>query len=81
MVELEDWPHNQAVNTRALGPCRFYNMAIIIRSAHIVPATAGIYYINNYINWDQYNTLYDPDFISNGVKDANAIYKKYTRNI
>jgi hypothetical protein len=78
MVKVEDWHLSQAMNARNLGPCWFYNMSTILCNAHIVPGTPGTYYINNYVDWDQYNTLYNPDFITLGIRDADAIYKKYT---
>jgi hypothetical protein len=79
MIELEEWPGSQALHAKKLAHCCFYDMSTIIRSAHIVPAwSATTYFINNYIDWDQYNTCYDPDFLENGIRDADAIYKKYT---
>ena len=37
---------------------------------HIVPAVTyclDLYYINNYIDWDQYNTLYLDNFLKEGT--------------
>lgn len=72
---------------RTIGNRRFYNLNNILRGAHVVPAfleeneglaDAGrtgrkkkIYYINNYIDWDQYSTLYDPDFLKKGKRLAD----------
>ena len=41
-------------------------MQSILQSAHVVPAGYSyldLFYINNYVDWDQYNTLYSPDFL------------------
>ena len=47
-------------------------MSIILRSAYVVPIGLqdGTYYINNYIDWDIYNIIYDPDFFSQGMRAA-----------
>jgi FMN phosphatase YigB (HAD superfamily) len=55
-------------------------MAEIIRSAHVVPGSkAGWFCINNYIDWDQYNTLYDLDSseerLAAGIRETEAISK------
>lgn len=36
------------------------------------------FYVNNFIDWDQYNTIYDPDFLSNGTKAADE-WDKYRK--
>ena len=32
-----------------------------------------VFYVNNYIDGDQFNQLYDPDWIEKGIKNADAI--------
>ena len=32
--------------------------------------------VNNYINWDQFNQLYDPDWIEKGIRNADAVVCK-----
>jgi hypothetical protein len=78
MVEVTDWPTSHAVRPRLLGGWRFYNVKAIHRSAHIVPTGApGQYYINNYIDWEQYNTIYDTDWMAKGMKQALAIRDRW----
>ena len=71
MFEVEHWPESQARNPRNLNHCRFYEPSSITRSAHLIPATIGreaedtgpkIWYVNNYIDWESYNTYYDPEY-------------------
>jgi Plavaka transposase len=73
MVEVKRWPRS-SVNTRqVLGGGRFYSMPSILRSAHVVPAATScpdLYYVNNYIDWDQYNTLYSDNFLEEGTRIA-----------
>ncbi len=35
-----------------------------------------MFFVNNYIDWDQLNKLYDPDWIEKGIKNANAVIRK-----
>ncbi len=78
MVEVEDWPQVRTSNSRDLGHRYFFDMSTILRSAHVIPAgNAGTYYVNNYVDWDQYNTIYDPDFLTNGIREADRIAKQY----
>ena len=77
IIEVKDYPCILSTNPRNLGLCWFYSISTILRSAHIIPATHGIYFINNYIDWDQYNTLYDPQFIAKEIQVANNIQHKY----
>lgn len=59
-------------NPRALGAMRFYEIPTIIHCAHLVPKDAGnsVYYVNNWINWEAYNTIYDPDFLAKNRRAA-----------
>jgi hypothetical protein len=78
MVEVEDWPQMRSQNPCNIGHCCFFDMSTILRSAHVIPTgNAGVYYINNYVDWDQYNTIFDPDFLMNGTQDADRISKQY----
>lgn len=71
-------------NSRA-ARCRIYDFSHITRTAHLVPTqletpaelASGVqnWYINPYIDWDQYNTLYDPNFLSINRKNAWQAFK------
>ena len=51
---------------------------MILRSAHVIPSgNVGIYYINNYVDWDQYNTIFDPEFLANSIREADRIAKQF----
>jgi hypothetical protein len=49
---------------------RFYTVTNIIRSTHVVFNDRDFYYVNNYINWKIYNTMYDKIFLKNEIKRA-----------
>jgi len=78
MHEVENFPPNTSQNSRLLGPRRFYDLSHIIRSAHLVPANQARtrFYVNNFIDWDQYNTVYDPDFMASGKQTADEWEKQ-----
>ena len=66
MVELEPWPASSATQRRTLGARQFVPIPRVRRSVHIVPAYTGktvgkddVLYINNYADWDIYNSIYD----------------------
>ena len=78
MVEVEDWLQVCTQNPRNIGHRYFFGMSTILRSAHIIPTdNIGLYYINNYVDWDQYNTVFDPEFLTNGIRDADRIAIEY----
>ncbi|TAQ90574.1 hypothetical protein B7494_g1099 [Chlorociboria aeruginascens] len=66
MIEVTRPPIPTADRPRVLKGRRFYNLSLVLRSAHIIPASnnilekpTDIFYINNYIDWDQYQVLYE----------------------
>ena len=78
MVEVEDWPEVRTQNPRNIGHRCFFNMSTVLRSAHIIPTdNTSVYYINNYVDWDQYNIIFDPDFLTNGIRDTDRIAIEY----
>ena len=50
----------------------------VLRSVHIVSKDQNkfVFYVNNYINWDQFNQLDDLDWIKKGIKNADAVAYK-----
>jgi hypothetical protein len=78
MVEVEDWPQVRSQNPHNIGHRCFFDMSTILRSAHIIPTgTTGLYYVNNYVDWDHYNIIFDPEFLVNGIRDADRIAMEY----
>ncbi len=51
-----------AENSCNLGAHRIIEISSILCSAHVVPKDQDkvVFYVNNYIDWDQFNQLYDP---------------------
>ena len=67
-----------AENPHNLGAYRIIGISLVLCNAHVVPRDQDkfVFYINNYIDWDQFNQLYDPDWIENGINNADAITRK-----
>ena len=78
MVELEKYPISRVENPLNLGSQRFYKISKVLRSAHVMPrdTEGNTFYLNNYIDWDQFNQLYDPEWQSKGTQSANAIVQR-----
>ena len=63
MVEFEKMCTSIAENPRNLDACQIIEIFSVLCSTHVVPRNQDkvVFYVNNYIDWDQFNQLYDPD--------------------
>jgi len=82
LVEVEPIPPSGAENPWKLGSRRFYEISTIQRSAHLVAARLTsaekqFFYINSYIDWDQYNALCDHTISRHSLAMA-YIYLSYS---
>ncbi len=76
MVEVEPWPITIRKNPRFLIGERIYSLAHIIRGSHIIPAIlppVQYWFVNNYIDWAQFNTFYDKDFERKRTRTVDKI--------
>ncbi len=80
MVELEKMCASMAKHPRNLGAHRIVEISSILRSAHVVPRDQEkiMLYVNNYIDWDQFNQLYAPDQLEKGIQNVDAVARKLT---
>jgi hypothetical protein len=77
MIEV-DWPQVHIQNLHNINHQYFFDMSTILRSAYIIPtSTRGLYYVNNYIDEDYYNAIFNPKFLANSLRDADRIAKEY----
>jgi hypothetical protein len=78
IIELSDWSAHVFNNSQFIKSQRFYTMSMILQSVHIVSASLEkrqriknvIYYLNNFIDWDSYNSIYEEDFLNKDTKIA-----------
>ncbi len=63
MVELEKYPISRAENPLNLGSQQFYKISKVLQLAYVVPrdTVGNTFYLNNYIDWEQFNQLYNPE--------------------
>ncbi len=80
MIEMKNWSINLIRNSWKLKAHWFYWLMNVIQSAHVMfmNENMNIYYVNNYIDWDQYNTLYDEDFLKKKHQKMNELNKIMT---
>ncbi|KAH5425785.1 hypothetical protein HBI46_038730 [Parastagonospora nodorum] len=80
--------NRQIDNTTRMLTFKFYDLSTIIRLVHLVlrdlpnltTRTTMSYYVNNYINWDEYNRLYSPTFDIDLLRTLQEYQQKRTRN-
>jgi hypothetical protein len=66
MITVRRWPITCSANPRKLHAFKFYTLPTILRPAHLIPcnlpspnsAEAQVFFVNNYISWEEYNSLY-----------------------
>ena len=63
MIKLEKMCIPTAENLRNYGIYQMIEILLVLRNAYMIPRDQNIlvFYINNYINWDQFNKFYDLD--------------------
>ncbi len=78
MIELEKMRTSIAENPRNFDAHRIIEISSFLHIAHVVPRDQDkvVFYINNYIDWDQFNQLYDLDWIEKGIRTADAVAHK-----
>ncbi len=78
IIELNDWPAHVFNNSWFIEGQRFYIMSMVLWSVHIISASlkkrqrikGAMYYLNNFIDWDSYNSIYEKDFLTKGTNVA-----------
>ncbi|KAH6106398.1 hypothetical protein HBI64_236390 [Parastagonospora nodorum] len=88
MLSMRRRAWNAASKRRTLQAFKFYDLSTIIRLVHLVPRdlpdsttrTTMSYYVNNYINWDEYNRLYSLTFNIDLLRTLREYRRKQTQN-
>ena len=78
MIELEKIYTSTAENLCNFGAYWIIEISLVLHSAHVIfrDLDKFVFYVNNYINCDQFNQLYDLDRIDKNIKNADAIAYK-----
>ncbi|KAH4152390.1 hypothetical protein HBH43_235160 [Parastagonospora nodorum] len=88
MLSVRRRAWNAASKRWILQAFKFYDLSTIIRLVHLVPRdlpdlitrTTMSYYVNNYIDWDEYNRLYSLTFDIDLLRTLREYRRKRTRN-
>ena len=73
MVEVQRSMKDPIIKARILRRRRFYYMGLILRSTYLIPAgevRPNVFYINPYVDWDQYIFIYDRDFKEKDIESV-----------
>lgn len=75
MVKLKKWSISIAQNLYILGTSCIIKIFVVLHSGHIMPGDQEktVFYVNNYIDQDQLNQLYDLDQLNKSIQNADAI--------
>ncbi len=67
-----------AENPCNLGAYQIVEIALILCNVYVVPRDQDkvVFYVNNYINWDLFNPLYDLNSMEKGIRNVDAIARK-----
>ena len=78
IVELEKYLILRAEKSLNLGGQQFYKISEVLQSAYVLlrDIEGNTFYLNNYIDWNQFNQLYNPEWQTKGTRSANAIVQK-----
>ncbi len=82
MVKVEHWQDLISLNARILTNQRVIQLLPnIVWSVHVVFARPNqiFLYINNYIDWDQFNILFNLEFLSIRTRIADKIATSYNK--
>jgi hypothetical protein len=75
MIELKNWKNEIARNSRNLKTNKIYDISNVVWNVHVVLSEFEHYYVNNYVNWDTYNIVYDENFLKNKIKRVQNYQK------
>ena len=78
MIELEKMRASTSDNFYNFDAHWIIEILSVLQSAYVVPRDQDkvVFYINNYINWDQFNQLYDLDWMEKDTRNVDAIAYK-----
>ena len=78
MVQLKKWPISMTKNCRNLGVHQVIEIFSVLHNAQVIPRDQArvVFYINNYIDWDQFDQLYGRDWLKKYTWNADAMARK-----
>ncbi len=83
MIEIKHWSKDNVKNSRSFEASQFFHLHTILRSVHVVSANDissesnknKFFYINNFNDWDSYNSIYKKNFLHKETRVAEYYFK------
>ena len=78
MIEFEKMRALTAENLHNLSAHRIIEILSVLCSTHVAPRDQNkfMFYVNNYIDWDWFNHLYDSNWMKKGIRNADVVARK-----
>ncbi len=83
MIEIEHWFKDNVKNSCSLEASQFFHLHTILKSVHVISANDSrsesnknkFFYINNFNDWDSYNSIYKKNFLHKETRIAEYYFK------
>jgi len=83
MIKIKHWFKDNIKNSRSLKVSWFFHLHTILRSVHVVSANNisselnknKFFYINNFSDWNSYNSIYEKNLLHKETKVAEYYFK------
>ncbi len=83
MIEIEHWFKNNVKNSRFFKASQYFHLHTILKSVHVVSANNisnksnknKFFYINNFSDWNSYNSIYEKNFLHKETRVAKYYFK------
>ncbi len=83
MIKIKHWFKDNIKNSHSFKVSWFFHLHTILKSVHVVSANDifselnknKFFYINNFSNWDLYNSIYKKNFLYKETKVAEYYFK------
>jgi hypothetical protein len=79
IISLKAWSRSHAANLRFLKLNRIYDVSSIIKNVHMMSNDKRRLYVNNYANWNVYNSIYVDDFMNIESRRTTKYQKKNSK--
>ena len=75
---MEQWPNANRNTKQFLGGTRCYSIGQVLRAAHVLQSKhPGNFVVNNYAAFDEFNTLYNPNFMEDNEEHMKAYKQRW----
>ncbi len=83
IIEIKHWSKDNIKNSCLLEASQFFHLHTILKSVHVVSANDissesnknKFFYINNFNNWNSYNSIYEKSFLHKETRIAKYYFK------